>query len=478
MWHKWTVYSIRRWSILFLISGMLFHSVSTHSLLAQTDPETTGSIEERKEDLIAPLQVDVQPRARDDEIVDRLQNILEATEWFVDPQIEVRDGVVFLQGRTQRDEWKEWASTLSRNTQDVVAVVNRIEIIPRSIWDFSPAWAELRTLWRDAIQALPLVVFGLLLLGLTWFLTGLAVRIARQFVRGRLPSPLLANVVAWLVAAPILLMGIYVVLRIAGLTQLALTVLGGTGLAGLVIGIAFRDIAENFLASILISIRNPFRAGDRVDLAGFTGIVERVTTRGTVLMTLDGNHVQIPNSTVYKSTITNYTANPSRRMDFVVGVGYDAVIPEAQSAIGQILTEHPAVLEDPQPLVLVEELGVSTINLRAYFWFNGSQYEGLRLKSSLIRFAKRALDDAGVSMPDEAREVIFPNGVPVVAQTNAENAASSTSAQPETADLVPDPLSTDSEGGLRSEDMQIQEQARQSRSPEEGEDLLDKSSAS
>lgn len=464
--------------LLTFVAIVAFKPISAAPLF-QSDPDTGSLTEDVLEEPAAPEQVDVQPLARDEEIAERLQSILEATEWFFTPEVEVRDGVVFLGGRTEREERREWASTLATNTQDVVAVVNRIEVIPRPLWDFSPAWAELRTLWRESIQALPLFIFGLLLLVLTWLLTGVTIRLARRFVQERLPSPLLINVVSWLMAAPVLLTGIYVVLRIAGLTQLALTVLGGTGLAGLVIGIAFRDIAENFLASILISIRNPFRAGDRVDLAGFTGIVQRVTTRGTVLMTLDGNHVQIPNSTVYKSTITNYTANPSRRMDFVVGIGYETVIPDAQSAIGQVLAEHPAVLSDPEPLVLVEELGASTINLRAYFWFNGSQYEGLRLKSSLIRLAKRALDDGGISMPDEAREVIFPQGVPIIAQplTDQSDAEREMPSQPlqktEMAENLPDPLSTDSEGGLRSEDAQIQEQARQSRSPEEGEDLLD-----
>ncbi|MEZ4706317.1 MAG: mechanosensitive ion channel family protein [Caldilineaceae bacterium] len=461
-----------------LLWGLLIFAPSP-PLFAQDQTDAGDLVEEAPETPAAPAQVDIQPRARDEEIAERLTSILTATEWFIDPQAEVQDGVVFLRGQTRREEWRQWAGDLARNTQDVVAVVNRIEELPRPLWDFTPAWDELRTLWRDSVQALPLVAFGLLLLGVTWLLTNFTVRVARRVVKDRVPSPLLVNVVAWTMAAPILLIGIYIVLRIAGLTQLALTVLGGTGLAGLVIGIAFRDIAENFLASILLSIRNPFRAGDRVDVAGFVGIVQRVTTRGTILMTLDGNHVQIPNSTVYKSTITNYTANPSRRMEFTVGIGYETAIPDAQSVIGQVLMDHPIVLDKPEPLVLVEELGASTVNLCVYFWFNGTQYEGLRLKSSLIRLVKRALESSGISMPDEAREVIFPQGVPVFSPQSTPASAQTLSAQ--TPDETPlkedpvtsDPLSTEAEGGLRSEDAEIQAQARHSRAPEEGEDLLD-----
>lgn len=118
-----------------------------------------------------------------------------------------------------------------------------------------------------------------------------------------------------------MLAGLYLVLRIAGLTQLALTVVGGTGLIGLVLGIAFRDITENLLASLLLSLQQPFREGDLVEVAEVTGYVQRLTSRTTVLMTLDGNQAQVPNSTVFKSTIHNFSSNPNRRDDFIVGIG-------------------------------------------------------------------------------------------------------------------------------------------------------------
>src|SRR5690606_3279323 len=129
-----------------------------------------------------------------------------------------------------------------------------------------------------------------------------------------------------IVAAPVLLIGIYLVLRITGLTKIAATVVGGTGLIGLILGFAFRDIVENFLASVLISIQRPFRLGETIQVLNFTGVVQAVTTRGTVLMTLEGNHVQIPNTTIYKEAIVNLSANPNIRMDFMVGIGYDASI--------------------------------------------------------------------------------------------------------------------------------------------------------
>lgn len=424
-----------------------------------------------------PEQVEVGRQPDDGAIAERLSSILEATGWYEAIQVDVRDGVAFLDGTTTRREWQEWAESMAANTEGVVAVVDRIELEPGAALDFGPALAEFEVLWRDSVQALPLVAVIAFVLLATWLLAYLVLHLGRRLLRGRMPSALLTNVAAWLLAAPIILIGIYVALRIAGLTQLALTVLGGTGLAGLIIGIAFRDIAENYLASILISVRNPFRTGDRIEVAGLVGIVQRVTTRGTILMTLDGNHLQIPNSTVYKSTITNYTANPSRRMDFEVGIGYDAAVPDAQAVIGRVLADHPAVLAEPEPLVLVEALGASTVNLRAYFWFNGTRYEGLKIKSSLIRLSKRALEAADISMPDEAREVIFPLGVPIVGAERTGPATEAAIPPPRPTSPLqargPDPVSTQAEGGLRSEDDQIKEQAARARLPEEGADLLE-----
>lgn len=441
-------------------------------------PTNTPAAEELPE---APAQVDVQPVAQDNQIDERLTGILQATEWFVAPRVAVRDGVVFLDGQTYREEYREWAGNLARNTQDVVAVVNRVEVIPRSAWDFSPALAEIRALWRGAIQAIPVFIFGAVVLCLTWWLTRGITRLSDRMLRNRLDSPLLTTITARAIAFPVFMLGLYLVLQVAGLTPLALTLLGGTGIMGIVIGFAFRDIAENFLASLLLSMRRPFHSKDFIEVAGYSGIVQQMNTRSTVLMTLEGNHVQIPNATVFKNTIVNYTANPNRRTGFGVGIGYDDDILQAQELIAQLLNDHPAVLKSPEPLVLVEELGVSTVNLRIYFWYDGTKYAPDKVKSSLVRLTKRAFKEAGISMPDQSREVIFPQGVPIV-QVQQPQAAplpkrpeqiESFSQRPTGDGSATEPVTTATEGNLRSEGQDIQEQADQSRALEEGQNLLE-----
>ena len=420
-----------------------------------------------------PDKVEVQPVAHDEQIAARLVNILRSTGWFTKPQVTVNEGVVFLDGVTQSLDHRTWAGNLARNTQDVVAVVNRIQVLERSPWDFTPALDEVRSLVRSAVLTLPLLLFGVLILTIAWFATRYAARLARRLLRGRLPNPFLRDLIASLLATPVFLLGLYLILQLAGLTRLALTVLGGTGLAGLIVGIAFRDIVENFLASILISTRSPFALGDWIEIAGYNGLVQRVTTRGTMLMTFDGNYVRIPNAIVYKSNIVNYTANPHRRLDFTFGISYEDSITAVQEAVLRVLKAHPAVLAEPEPLVLVEKLGASSVDLHVYFWYDTRTHNWLKLKSSLIRLVKRALDEGGFTLPDAARAVIFASGVPVQPErTHVENGAHEqpTKAPPP----IPEAgvIATDAEGDLGSEEKAIQAQAQRARPLDEGEDLL------
>lgn len=434
-----------------------------------------------KELILAPAKVDVKPIAHDEEIRKRLQRVLDATDWFTDPQVRVEEGIVFLNGKVESDEMKKWAGDLARNTQDVVAVVNRLQVAQESVWDFSQAWSGVMRLWRDFIRALPFLVFALLILALSVGSALLTVRGVHALLRPRIRTKLLQNVIARMAGGLVLLCGVYLILRISGLTQLALTLVGGTGLVGLIIGIAFRDITENFLASIFLSIQPPFETGDLVEISGVTGYVQQLNMRTTILMTLDGNLVQIPNANVYKSTLSNFTANANRREEFIVGIGYDDSINEAQEIARGVLANHPAVLNDPEPAVLADSLGTSTVNLRVYFWINGREHSWLKVRSSLIRLVKRAFQEHGISMPDEAREVVFPKGIPITmlegkppeAHAAANRKRFSAGTRHEELDVA----STKAEAGLYSEATVIDKQARQAQPLKEGENLLPGASA-
>jgi len=461
-----------------LVLSVLFSGLIICSALAQREP----SPENRAAPFIGETpqvaeRIEVQPISNDQAIDRRLTRILEATEWFSDIAVQVEEGVVFLDGRTGSADYRTWAGDLARKTSDVVAVVNRIQVAEISPWDFSPAVNELQTLWKLALQRVPRLLLGMLVLFMAGVTAWMVAHGVRKTLGNRL-NPLLRDVAARLMGIFVLLLGLYLVLQVVGLSGLAATVLGGTGIAGLVAGIAFRDILENYLASILISLRNPFRIGDQVEIVGHTGIVQRVTTRGTVLMDLDGNHVQIPNSTVYKSIIHNFTANPNRRDNFEVGIGFENKISLAQKVVREVLNGHPAVLRDPESLVLVDRLGSATVNLKIYFWYDGSAYNGPKVKSSLIRMVKRVFQEHGISMPDEAREILFPEGVSV-RMSEALPARRAEELPEETTPPVvgTEAVTTEAEGNLASEEEQLLEQGRNSRVPEEGDNLLEENPA-
>ena len=391
--------------------------------------------------------------------------------------MSVAEGVVFLRGSTAEKEMKTLAGDLVRRTKDAVAVVNEIVVDEGPWWDTGPAYRELKSLGRESVRLLPLLAIAAVLLTLTVLAAGgLSALFARPLYRFT-DSELVRNVLRKVIYAVVLLLGVYLFLRITGLTRIALGLISGTGILGLVVGFAFRDIAENFLASLLISVQKPFRLNDVIEVDGHTGVVQAVTTRGTTLVDFDGNHIQIANSTVYKNTIVNFTANPKVRAEFAVGIGYDAGIGLAQGTILRVLEEHPAVLNDPSARVLVEALASSTINLRVYFWVDGGTHDKVKVLSAVMRLAIRALERAGISMPDDAREVIFPNGVPVrQIDADARGPSGETAAEldgPRGEDAPNETAhATAAEGDLTSNVGEIEKQAAASRRPEDGATVL------
>ena len=407
----------------------------------------------------------------------RLLGRLEDVGWVVNPTVRAEEGIVTLRGTADTPDRRKLIGDLARSVRGVAVVINAMGVEPPDPFDLSRITGTLRAWLTDAVAAVPYLLFALAVLALTFLAARLARRAARAVLGPRIENPLLETVAVRAVAALVGVIGVYLVLSVCGLTGLAAGLLGGAGLGGLIIGFAFRNIAENFLASVLLSMSQPFRAGDVVEIADELGVVQKVTTRGTWLMSLDGNHVQIPNGTVYTSVIRNLTANPNVRQSFLLGVDYADGVAGAQAVIAEAVRSHPAVLADPEPMVLVDELGASTVNLRVYFWCDGVANSALKVRSSVVRRVKRAVEDAGLTMPDEAREVIFPKGVPLrgdlselARETAGERGEPRESPAPECPPA--EPMVSAGEGNLGSDTPELNEQARRSRDPDAAPDLL------
>ena len=358
-----------------------------------------------------PINVAVETTDRD--ISARIKNILIASNWFSELQVTSEAGIITLQGVTSKAKHRDWAESVSYRTENVIAVINKIEVVLSSPWSLEPLFQQANDLIAQGIKYLPNILISLVAVFIALFSAKQLSSFSRRVLLRKIESKILRALIAKIIVFPIIVFGIYIVFAVSGLGSLAAPLIGGTGIVGLIIGIAFRDITENFLASVLLSVQRPFVLGDMVIIMDHKGIVEAMTTRGTVLITLDGNHVHIPNALVYKEPITNLTANPNIRQSFSIGIGYDVPISEVQEIIYALLENHTAVLENPEPLILAESLGSSTVNLTVLFWVDTSNHSGSKVRSSVIRSVKHKLVREGVSMPDDAREIIFPDGIQV-----------------------------------------------------------------
>lgn len=169
------------------------------------------------------------------------------------------------------------------------------------------------------------------------------------------------------------------------------------GAAGLAVGLALKDSLQNFASGVMLILFRPFKLGDFIEAGGTAGVVEEIKIFSTQLRTPDNKEVIIPNGDVYGGVITNVTAKETRRIDLVIGIGYDDDLREAKRILEELVTSDERVLEDPAPLVAVGELGGSSVDLLVRPWTKTSDY--FATKCDLTERIKLALDEAGISIP-------------------------------------------------------------------------------
>lgn len=193
---------------------------------------------------------------------------------------------------------------------------------------------------------------------------------------------------------------LFVVVLVAALDQLGVdttSVIALLGAAGLAVGLALKDSLQNFASGVLLILFRPFRIGDFVEAGGVEGVVEEIRIFSTQLRTVDNREVIVPNGDIYSGTITNYNAKENRRIDLVIGIGYDDDLKKAKSILETILSEEERVLDDPAPLVAVGELGASSVDILVRPWVRTADI--FSTKCDLTERIKLALDDAGISIP-------------------------------------------------------------------------------
>lgn len=175
------------------------------------------------------------------------------------------------------------------------------------------------------------------------------------------------------------------------------------GAAGFAVGFALQGSLSSFAAGVLILLFRPFRLGDYIEAAGVAGTVQEIQLFVTVLSTPDNVRILLPNSKVYGDTIKNYSANPTRRIDLTIGVGYGASLKQAQEVLARAIQSEPRVLADPAPQIAVAELADSSVNFVVRPWVKREDYWSVRF--DLTEQIKVALDQAGIEIPFPQRTV-------------------------------------------------------------------------
>ena len=348
------------------------------------------------------------PSAADDIKAERLLlNITKNAKWFPHIKIDVRNGIVLIEGYTNNAEHLAWLTKTAGKLPHVIAVVNRAEVIAPVMTDMTPFYKEWNSLKSQVKKNLPRILiglalsFGLIVLGL-YIQKGVA-----KLWKREISNPFLLSTVSKLSMIPVWALFFYLTLMTIGMQGLATTIIGGTGVVGIVLGFAFKGIAENYLSGLLLAMRSPFTQGDVIRVDDFEGIVQNLNMRGTTIMDFDGNLILIPNTMVIQSVVKNFTANTMKRTHFVVGIGYCESIKRCQDLIGEILLTIEGVKSEPPPLIIAENFGTSTVNLKIHFWFDSKISSEATLKSFAIIKTKEVLLAHGVSLPDESREVVF-----------------------------------------------------------------------
>lgn len=175
------------------------------------------------------------------------------------------------------------------------------------------------------------------------------------------------------------------------------------GAAGLAVGLAMKDSLSNFASGVMLILFRPFRAGDYVEIAGTAGIVEKIRIFSTLLRSGDNREITVPNSSIYSDTIVNVTARPTRRIDLVIGIGYDDDLRQARSLIEEVLSNEERILPEPAPVVMLGDLAESSVNINVRPWVNSGDYWPVR--AELLERIKLAFDDNGISIPFPQRDV-------------------------------------------------------------------------
>ena len=261
--------------------------------------------------------------------------------------------------------------------------------------------------WIDgAVSLLPNIAVGLVVLLIFYGLGTLARKLLKKHMANRSRENLgevLSGFVEWVLIVLGFLLAATIVLPSLKPGDL----IAGLGVSSVAIGFAFKDILQNWLAGLLILLRQPFEVGDQIEVNGREGTVQRIETRATIIKTYDGQRIVMPNSDIYTNAVLVKTAHEKRRSEYDIGIGYGDGIENACQVIREALASVGDVQSDPPPEAIAWELSASWVSIRARWWTDSRRADVVRVRGDVIIAVKNALDKAGIDLPYETQVQLF-----------------------------------------------------------------------
>ena len=273
---------------------------------------------------------------------------------------------------------------------------------------FEGVVAKLESWLEGLVDSLPNVVAALVVV-IAFAMIGKILGRTTAGVLSKVSSNRAVNdLVGKLVQAVTVLTGLFLALGVLGLDKTVTSLLAGAGIVGLVVGFAFQDAIANLLSGVMLSIRRPIAIGELVETNDHMGTIDEMNLRSTVVRTLDGQLVFIPNKDVFQNPIVNYSRLPSRRVDVGCGVSYGDDLETAKRVVLDAISGVEGRLDDREPEVYFGEFGDSSINFVARFWIRfRNQKDYLAARSDAVMAIKAAIDREGLTIPFPIRTLDF-----------------------------------------------------------------------
>lgn len=379
-----------------LLPGLIAAALMLSPALSQAQSPPTGA--SANQPATGPA-AQIPLTSPDEEIGARLTNMFRSIDGLSGVRVVVRDGIVTLEGTTLNAEGRRQAVDIASRLAGVVAVENKL-VAERSVSRrIDPLLQSATAMTSSMIGLIPLILVALLVFLGFWLLGRFITRSTRLISR-LAPNAFIETLVEQIVRVVFILTGLIAAMSILGATALLGSVLGAAGVIGLAVGFAVRDTIENYIASVLLSIRQPFRPNDFVNIVGFEGRITRLNSRATILTTGDGNEVRIPNATVYKANIINYTHTPERRFDFEVGIGVGSDIRAALAIALEAARGVSGVLPKPDAAVVVDRIDAEAIVIKVLGWVDQTKSDFGKTRSEAIRAVKESFDASAVPLAE------------------------------------------------------------------------------